>query len=243
MKLLVTRPEPDGAKTAELIGTLGHEVHFHPLLTPEYLQLTGEHNPAAIAVTSRNGVRALAFWPESLAWRSLPVFAVGDETGKSARAAGFTNVISADGDGKALAALIRERFDPSTGPLLYAAGRNRSQGFTDALKVTGVDLDLVVAYHMPATSKMSEELVALLRGGSLDGVVFYSRRSAELFILLTDAAGLADIWSKLDVFALSERVASVFRGRPVRRIEVADAPREDALLELLRKDAANNMPT
>jgi len=235
MRLLVTRPEPDGAKTAELIGTLGHRVHFHPLLTPEYYPLTGEHKPAALAVTSRNGVRALASWPESLAWRALPVFAVGDATAKSARAAGFSNVVSADGDGEALAGLIRKQFDPSTGPVLYAAGRNRSQGFTDALKVTGVDLDLVVAYHMPGATVMPPELQVLLRSGSLDGVVFYSRRSAELFVLLVEAAGLDEIWPNLDLFALSQQIADVFAERPVRRIEVASAPREDAMLELLGK--------
>jgi len=65
MRLLVTRPEPDNARTAAALRAKGHEVVLAPLLHIEAVADAdlGEPPWAAILLTSANGARAVAEHP------------------------------------------------------------------------------------------------------------------------------------------------------------------------------------
>jgi uroporphyrinogen-III synthase len=101
--VLVTRTAPGAHRT---LGRLAQD-GFDPISA-----ITAEIQPrpvewpddvAALALTSPNGaVRAGELAPD----KSLPVFAVGDATAEAAQTVGFSDVVSASGDGAALAALI-----------------------------------------------------------------------------------------------------------------------------------------
>ena len=110
-RVWVTRAQPGADRTAARLRALG----FVPVVLP-LLALRSIAQPApdlsdvsALTFTSRNAVTVFAgLTPERL----LPVFAVGDATAGAARAAGFSDVLSAVGDVEALARLIaseRER--------------------------------------------------------------------------------------------------------------------------------------
>ena len=233
MRLLVTRPQPDAARTATRLEALGHEVLVAPLLKTELLPLARRADPAAIAVTSRNGVRALAAWPESSAWRKRPLFAVGEATAAAAREAGFSDVRSADGDGAALAAAIVKALPIEAGRILYPAAEARSPVLEETLRAAHFSVDAVVAYRMAAAGSLPTEVTEALRSGSIDGVLLYSKRSAETFLALLDAAGQGAVLARLRLFVMSNAVAAVFRGRDVADVEVAPSPREDDLVGLI----------
>src|SRR5689334_21297294 len=106
MRILVTRPQADGAEIARLLAARGHQALLAPLLEPCFPDGPPlEEGPAldgvtAILATSANGVRALA---RRTARRDLSIYAVGPQTAQEARRAGFSSVHSADGDATALA--------------------------------------------------------------------------------------------------------------------------------------------
>ena len=64
----------------------------------------------AVLITSANGARAVAAHPRRGELTALPVLAVGQASAAAARAAGFADVTSADGDGGDLARLAATRF-------------------------------------------------------------------------------------------------------------------------------------
>src|SRR5579864_8514480 len=99
MRLLVTRPEPDGERTAALLRARGHEVLTLPMLRIEPIADAAlGHGPwAAVLFTSTNAVRALAAHPRFGELVGLPAYAVGARTQAAAAAAGFAPVRSADG--------------------------------------------------------------------------------------------------------------------------------------------------
>ena len=108
MRLLVTRPEPDGSRQAEKLRAMGHEPVLAPLLTIEILpgvalDLKGAQ---AIIVTSRNVLRAVAARPELIEARNLPLYAVGDATADVAAELGFRQIVVGAGTGEQLADLI-----------------------------------------------------------------------------------------------------------------------------------------
>ena len=64
MRLLVTRPEPDNARTAAFLREHGHEVVLSPLLRIETVDADLGSPPwVALILTSANGARAVTRHP------------------------------------------------------------------------------------------------------------------------------------------------------------------------------------
>ena len=189
----------------------------------------------AILATSANGVRALGLRSDG---RTLPLLAVGDATGREARAIGFAAVESAAGDVAALAALVRARLDPAQGTLLHVAGTALAGDLAGLLRAAGFTCRREVLYRARTAETVSEETAAALRNGALDGVLLYSPRTAATFVRLVMAAGLTTDCARLHAFCLSGAVAAAVSDVAWRAIVVAAEPTEDALVEAVARAAA-----
>src|SRR4051812_25250109 len=97
MRLLVTRPEPDATRTAQVLRAQGHEVLVAPLLSTQTIEAEFAGPYAAVLMTSANAARALSEHPRAAELSELPAFTVGARSAEAARAAGFAEVVSADG--------------------------------------------------------------------------------------------------------------------------------------------------
>ncbi|MDX5360970.1 MAG: uroporphyrinogen-III synthase, partial [Alphaproteobacteria bacterium] len=100
MRVLLTRPAEDAARTAEAFAARGVETLCAPLMqirrrrvAPEAVRSALE-GAQALLVTSANGVRALAAATQA---RGIRVLAVGPASAEAARDAGFADVLPADG--------------------------------------------------------------------------------------------------------------------------------------------------
>ncbi len=234
MRLLVTRPEADGERTAAVLGRLGHAVIVAPLLRIETLTDAdiGAGPFAGLAITSRNAIAALdAARRRDLA--ALPVFAVGDRSAESARAFGFADVVSAGRDVAALARVIAARLPASRSPLLYLAGEDRAGDLADALAAHRIRVHTVVAYRAVMADALPEAAARALAAGEIDGVLHFSRRSAEAWLACCRQAGLAEAALAPVHYCLSAQVAEPLAAAGAARIRTAERPEEPALLELL----------
>jgi uroporphyrinogen-III synthase len=226
--LLVTRPEPDAATTAQRLREMGHRVTVEPLLRIVVAPAPADlPRPTALIVTSRNGLRALAAWPQAAAWRGLPLFANGDATAQSARSAGFTEVSSTSSDAASLIRLMQAKLPPD-GPVLYIAAHDRAGALATGLHRSGYDIRVVEAYSAERATRLSTGLSAALAAGDIDGALFYSRRTAETFRQLVEGTEIR----LAHAFALSRQVAVPIE-RLARNIHIAAVPDEASLLALV----------
>jgi uroporphyrinogen-III synthase len=237
MRLLVTRPLDDAQALAERLAARGHAATVEPLLTiaPDLrapLDLSGIH---ALVFTSANGVRAYALRSPR---RDLPVFAVGAATAAAAREIGFANVASAEGDVAALEETIAARVSPAEGPLLHVAGAVVAGDLAGRLAARGYTLRRATLYAAEPAPRLSAAAQAALEGGTLDGVLLFSPRSAAIFVELTAAPALRAAVGRLTLFALSPAVAQAAAAAGWRRVVVAPQPDEPALLDLIDAEAA-----
>src|SRR5215467_8521162 len=133
MAVLVTRPLPDGETTAADLRARGFEVVAAPMLRFEPFGFSDDSEApyGGIIVTSANAIRAVESRLAGSSLLKLPLFAVGERTAAVARAAGFDNVLSADGDAAALRDLVMETAKAKKlkkkSPLLYLAGEEISR--------------------------------------------------------------------------------------------------------------------
>src|SRR6187551_2680176 len=205
MRVLITRPEREAAALAQALAARGHEAVIAPLFRLQILQpsddfAAGLAAAQAVLITSANGARALA---EASEQRSKPVFAVGDTTAATAEGLGFTNVMSASGDAAALSDLVRQRLDPTAGPLLHVSGAD----VADEPVAEGFDVRRVVLYEARAAEALPDSARAALEARAIDVATFFSPRAATLFVRLVTEAGLAETCRAVTAIAISPAAA------------------------------------
>src|SRR5260370_22055116 len=111
MAVLVTRPSPDDEAAAAALRAKGYAVLCAPMLRFEPVAFHDDMTAryGAVIVTSANALRGIELHLKGHRLLKLPLFAVGEQTATAAHRAGFTHVISADGDAAGLRALVLAR--------------------------------------------------------------------------------------------------------------------------------------
>jgi uroporphyrinogen-III synthase len=232
MRLLVTRPEGEAARTAAVLRGRGHEVLLQPMLTIAYeTPPAAMATPRAILITSQNAVRALLHWPQAARWREVAVFTAGPATAEAARASGFLNVAAGVGGAAALAETVATAVPAGEGTLLYPAAHDRTGDLDGRLADLGYRVVTIVAYRAEAARSLAPAVRSALAAEELDGVLIYSRRTAETFRGLVEDAGLEAAFTRLHWYALSEDVAAALPTDV--EVNVAARPEESSLLALI----------
>jgi uroporphyrinogen-III synthase len=233
VQLLLTRPEPDVQRTAAALRAQGHDVIVAPLLRiePALGAQIGAGPWAAILITSANAAHAAATHARITPLRALPVFAVGRRSAEAMAAAGFVDVTSADGNVSDLARLVTARMQP-TAPLLYLVGEDRAGDLAGDLRARGFAVETVIIYRAIATTGLPPALADALASG-IDGVLHFSRRSAETYVDAARAAGMVANALKAVHFCLSAQVAEPLALAGAADIRVAERPNEAVLLALI----------
>jgi len=233
VRLLLTRPQPDAARTAVALRALGHEPIIAPLIR---IEIVSEVDPdggpwAAILLTSANALWGIARFAWRDDWRDLPIFAVGDRTAQAARQNRFTAVTSAGGDVNDLANLVAACLEPPA-RLLYLTGEDRSGDLAGTLRAQGFVVDMVVVYRAVVAETLPAEFATALTRG-IDGVLHYSRRSAEAYVNAARGAGLLASALKLIHFCLSAQAAEPLAQAGAADIRIAPRPAETDLIGLI----------
>jgi uroporphyrinogen-III synthase len=226
MRILVTRPREDGAETAALLAARGHDALLSPLLETRWfdgpqLDLAGI---AAILATSANGVRALI---RRTSRRDVPIFAIGPQTTQEAQAAGFARVENADGDAATLAEAVPHWTTPGAGALLHVCGEQNEGALAERLTRHGYAVRREILYVVEPRP-LSPEAMMALRDGDVDAAIFFSPRSARIFV--EQAQGLPP--SGVIALCISPATAKALPHGLFREVRIAAKPNQDALLAL-----------
>lgn len=232
--ILVTRPLDDSQALSEALRSLGHDPLVEPMLTIRYRdEPAPSHDYQGVLATSANGVRALA---RLVAWRDVPVWAVGDASAREARDLGFVTVESAAGDVATLAALVTERADPAAGPLLHVAASRLAGDLGGELAAKGFTVEKAVLYDAEPAEDFSSAFLDALAEGHLSAALFFSPRTAATFVRLAEKRQLGESLRRIKALALSRPVADALASLPWRAVSAAERPDQAALLALLTKE-------
>ena len=236
MTVLITRAEPEAERLARILAARGFESMIEPLLAIRFLPHSAQilapslAGVQAVLFTSANGARAFA---AATPQRDLRVFAVGDATAAAARESGFAGVISASGNVDDLAARVIAALKPADGALIHAAGSVTAGDLAGLLGAAGFTLRRAVLYEAVPATKLRDATRAALERGDIAAALFFSPRTAATFVRL--AAESSRLIERVTGVALSAAVATSLAGLPWRRIAVAPAPNEAALLDTMER--------
>jgi uroporphyrinogen-III synthase len=230
MKILVTRPSEDAARTASRLMHLGHEVLVAPVtvVLPTH-NLIPNHIFDAVIATSANALRMLD--AEALAYLSdQRLFCVGAKTASAAKERGFLRIITGRGSGADLVSEIIATL-PANARCLYLTGKPRKPAIEDGLAKAGIAVTPIELYamapvkHWPACPAKEIQ--------TCEVALHFSRASVEALLIRAVQQGLDLHLASLRHLCLSEDVAAPLRARGFNKISVAPSPQEDELLALL----------
>ncbi|HEY7248825.1 MAG TPA: uroporphyrinogen-III synthase [Xanthobacteraceae bacterium] len=232
MRLLITRPEPDAERTAQALRAQGHDVLIASMLCfePVHGNLPDQAF-AAVVMTSANAARALQTQSFRERLASLPAFTVGRHTAKHARAVGFAEVHSADGDRNDLANMLTDRFGASDAKLVYLCAENHAGDLVE--RDFSFMVVPVVVYRMLKSVQLPEAIQAALSQKRIDGVMHFSKRTAQAYIDSALRSGAMQSALAPCHYCLSAQVAAPLAAHGAGGIKIAARPEEAALIELV----------
>lgn len=222
----ITRAEPGTAATASRLAEAGFAPLSAPLLTARSIKAVIDlEGVAALAFTSANGVRAFA---DQSPRRDIPVFAVGDATGRTASEAGFMQVTSAHGDSEALVRAILA--NPPRGRVLCPGPKHPAGDAPGALRRGGVAAEAVTLYETVPAQTIREPASSALRAGDVGAVLIHSARAGAALNRLSAGYDL----TRVRVIALSKDCLAPLTDLASGPRFIAAAPDEASLLDALR---------
>ena len=234
MRLLVTRPEPDAYRTAAALRERGHTVSLAPLLKIEGVPTDIGTGPwDAVVMTSANSCRAAATHPRFPELVHRAAFCVGQYSAEAARDVGFADVTAAGGDAAELAQMLKERFAARDRHLLYLAGEDRAADLAADLATHGIYMKTVVIYRALKVPEFPPATRAALAAQEIDGVLHFSRRTAESYLSCAVGAALLDRALAPFHYCLSPLVARPLLQAGSATVRVAEKPNEASLVELI----------
>ena len=200
---LLIRQTEESAALAERLLSKGVMCSLHPLITPHPLLIQPLHNPQALIITSKNALRALGI-PSP--FRHLPLYVVGDQTAAFARQLGYTIIHNASGTVIDLIALIQKTASKTQGILWHLSGDIIRGNPAAALKEKGFEAERRIVYTIETVQSFPPLLKRELKENHFTEVIFFSPRTASIFMSLLDKAGLNTVTHKMTALCLSQNV-------------------------------------
>lgn len=235
MRVIVTRPLPQGDRTAAALAARGHEPVLMPLTEIHPVDpgpLAAE--PDSYAMVAATSANALVHAPPSLtrALRDIPFVGVGATTEHAALACGFSDTESASGNAGNLAGHVIAQA-PKGARVAYLCGRVRKPDLEQQLAAAGLEVDAFETYDTVLVSYTTDFLREQFVTGSAQAVLLYSHNAAQRLASLLKPVGGSDVADFTAFFCLSQDVAAPLREAGFPAVGVATEPTEAALLDLL----------
>lgn len=185
--VLVAREEGSAQDSAHALRAKGFSAWPAPVSRVHFLpRALNRRGVQALAFTSRHGVRAFV---AANPWRDVPAFAVGQVTAKALADAGFTEIITAAGEGVSLLAMLRAQLSPAGGEVVHVGGHSLAVDIAAQMRQSGFAASHVPMYRTRALSGLPAESQIELRAGRIGTILLYSAEGARVLGVIVDAAG------------------------------------------------------
>ena len=229
MHILLTRPLDDCSEMILRFKSLGHQVSHLPLLNVDktnYNEINFSEFKGLI-FTSGNAVK---FLDTKKIDKKVLCFCVGNATEKKARAAGFQNVITAEGNVENLKELILQNFDKKNGKLIYASGETISIDLDQQLIKEGYDIKRIINYRTYHNEKFDKNFVNTLNANIPDIVYIYSTNSALSFLNFIKLNQSESLWMNTNLMCIGEKTSSILNEIKWKKIFLFNSGEEEFLL-------------
>lgn len=232
--LLLTRPIVDAHDSKKAISALGFEVVSAPVMeinreaAPEILP-----DADCLILTSPHALDTHLLKKLS---KSVRVYCVGERAANLCKTEGFNVAFCGPTSSHLIAAL--RKATPAPKHILYLSGRDVSSDITAALLPASFEVTRIITYRADAVKALSANVKKIIKQKN-PWIVFYSKRSVELFVEKMNTDALRRAQKSLSVFCLSASIADRAKMLGFVTCFHAEMPSEASLIALLAAHSKN----
>ena len=229
MHILLTRPLEDCSEIILKFQSLGHQVSHLPLLTIGKMDYEDFKfsDYGGIIFTSANAIKFLDLNELD---KNILCFCVGEMTEKKARASGFQNTISAEGNVSNLKELILQNYETKNKPLLYISGETISVNLDNQLLKEGYSIKRIINYKVSHNQKFDSKFIKELKVNTPDLVYIYSQNSALSFLNFIKVNQTEYMWMDTNLMCIGEKTSSILNEIKWKKIFLFNPGEEEFLL-------------
>lgn len=238
-QIWVTRPREDSEHFASELADSGVPALVGPVMHIVHMPLTELPKlPDALLLTSRHAAQTISVLPT--AWCNLPTYCIGPATAEYGRDFGLTHLIPGSTDLTHLLPRMAAEL-PGGARIVYFCGEDTRHDASVLGTARGLYIEPIVAYRAPAEAALGENIIEALRENHMDGVAFFSPRSATLAIELMKKAGVEEYAHKLTAYCLSLDVAKAAGALNWKSLRACHLPTRRDMLELIISHRAKTL--
>lgn len=208
--IIITRPLADSENTAKILSKHGLDHFIEPALVTEFISSSisnlshtiSKHD--GIIITSKNAIRSIASINID---RNIKIISLGKATSSFAKKIGFTNVEYAGQNIGQLCQHIKANYKGKS--FTYASGESITVELNK--ENCGNEITRISVYKTVPTQKLSQGFKEKLQHGNFNGIMFFSKRTAEIFYNILKAEGLELHIQNLHAFCLSNDIAELIK--------------------------------
>lgn len=235
--VILTRPREDAEETAQVLRESGFSPCLSPVMHIEPLDWAAPDWRACVGlvITSAHALPAFAL---PVVPRALPVFVVGARSFQGLRNMGYSRLYGPVLQSSELPPLVLSVLQGGRqGALLHLTSAEGGGDFYETLARASLPVKALLVYKSAAVPVMSAEAMAMLKQPCTGSVLFYSPRSASLFLAQVQQAGLVPALGRLHAFCISDAVLHTIAAAGFAALHVASRPTQESLLDCLAKHA------
>lgn len=228
--VLITRPKHTGQALAHELEALGYETLQNPILNirPEAFDAPDLSRYGGLIFTSAHAIRIFA---DHCPDKSIPVYCVGDQSATIARDHGFIDICSASGTVLNLQQLLIDMHKDKSLPLLYVRGVDIKQ---ELVEMADLKIEELVVYKADVVEEITDEVAHALDNETIDVALFFSKRSAAVFINTALQNGFEQQLQRIKALCISESVLEYVRNLNWAQAHASTAPNRASMIETLQ---------
>ena len=226
--LLVTRPKKDSIKIKEHLSKLGFNVHIEPMFSIKYLaaKINIEDFDFIIS-TSQYSIIALSKITKN---RNKLIITVSNNTMQIAEKLGFTSIKSLNGNVNDIISYLKHY---NGNNVLYIRGKEITCNLKDMFINRIKNFQEIILYNTIDRKYFSKSCHNLLLKNKISGILFYSSRTADIFIELIKKHNMEDKVGSIIIYAMSHKIAEAAKKVRWKNIKIPDKPTNQSLLSLI----------
>ncbi len=229
MHILLTRPLEDCSEMILKFKLLGNQVSHLPLLSIEKINYEKINflDYKGIIFTSTNAIRFLDLKAID---KKILCFCVGIATEKKAKASGFSNIISAEGNVTNLKEMILKNFNQKEGKLIYVSGEIISDNLHQQLSKEGYNIKRIINYKTNHVENFNENFVNELKLNIPEIVYIYSQNSALSFLKFIKVHRSENLWMNTNLMCIGQKTSDILNEIKWKKIFLFNPGEEEFLL-------------
>ena len=229
MHILLTRPLEDCSEMILKFKLLGNQVSHLPLLSIEKINYEKINflDYKGIIFTSTNAIRFLDLKAID---KKILCFCVGIATEKKAKASGFSNIISAEGNVTNLKEMIFKNFNQKEGKLIYVSGEIISDNLHQQLSKEGYNIKRIINYKTNHVENFNENFVNELKLNIPEIVYIYSQNSALSFLKFIKVHRSENLWMNTNLMCIGQKTSDILNEIKWKKIFLFNPGEEEFLL-------------